>query len=645
MSRKRLVEDMNIDSEWLDYSKWPTVHIDHRNEVFDKRKRAVELYLNNELDINEISRITGINRRDLPELIRKCLKKDTSGLIWGFRALLPYRRTGATYERSKPVDGFSKQLSFTGAFRQLLSKYPSVDDLIKNYILRRRKRAAADKIIRVKDLRKKFLDLCRAEGIELNQYPFNTLDKGLRSLHRYVEKLINENPSKAGARFGEEADLKLNRIDGSSNEKDQIIIPFQRTQFDGHKIDALLTITFTNAFGDEVTELMRRIWLLVHMDVATRAVLSHHLCVKAEYAKSDVLHCYRKSVIPHERMEFSIPGFSYPEKPCFHSDIPEAQWALWDEVLFDNAKPHLSGIVKDRLTEVVNCSVNPGPVAFPEVRGILERFFGVLTQRHIHRLGITTGSNPNDPRRIEPEKTAKKFNATAEELEELIEVCIAEYNTTEHPVLGISPMEAMVQRVKYRGMEPRVLAEEKRADLQFFTYKTTRIIRGSKTTGKRPYINFEGTEYTSALLAKNYSLVNAQVIVEVDIEDISVLKLFLSDGTELDFVRAKGPWGKRPHSLRTRQVINKLTREGKLRYDSHESPVDALERYWEEKSEKTKSARNKLADLRRYKVPVRISEPEIDADDLRTQTSQEFDPPSVSTKSKIDLRNKLRINY
>jgi putative transposase len=178
----------------------------------------------------------------------------------------------------------------------------------------------------------------------------------------------------------------------SRNMSQDDLSVLQRTQFDGHKIDALLTISFTNAFGDEVTEVMRRIWLLFHMDEGTRAVLSHYLCVKPEYAQSDVLHCFRKTIIPHERATFTIPGFTYPkDKLCFHSEITEAQWALWDEVLFDNDNSHLTELVKDRLTAVVNCSVNPGPVAFPEVRGILERFFGVLTQRSIRR-GAAAGS-------------------------------------------------------------------------------------------------------------------------------------------------------------------------------------------------------------------------------------------------------------
>lgn len=36
MSRNRYIENSNVDPEDLDYSKWPDVHIDPRNEIFEK---------------------------------------------------------------------------------------------------------------------------------------------------------------------------------------------------------------------------------------------------------------------------------------------------------------------------------------------------------------------------------------------------------------------------------------------------------------------------------------------------------------------------------------------------------------------------------------------------------------------------------
>ena len=61
-----------------------------------------------------------------------------------------------------------------------------------------------------------------------------------------------------------------------------IISPYQRVQFDGHRIDTAIAVVFKTPEGDEVVEVMYRIWLLVIIDVATRAILGHHLCLNKE---------------------------------------------------------------------------------------------------------------------------------------------------------------------------------------------------------------------------------------------------------------------------------------------------------------------------------------------------------------------------
>ncbi|KRF31708.1 hypothetical protein [Paenibacillus sp. Soil787] len=235
MSRSRFVENVEYSIQELDYSKWPTVYLEKHNKTFENRKKAVELYLDNEVTLEEIKNLTGVSRKELRKFVKKCLERDNEGSLWGFRALLGYKRTGETYLRISETDGFGKS-KLTGAFKKLLEQYPNIEVMIKNYILNRRKRAAVDKFIRVKDLRDdKFLKLCRAEGIQLNEYPFNTKDKGLRSLYRYVEQLINENITEASSRFGDEVQRRLQDLDGETSPKWDVRnlgIPYYITRVD-----------------------------------------------------------------------------------------------------------------------------------------------------------------------------------------------------------------------------------------------------------------------------------------------------------------------------------------------------------------------------------------------------------------------------
>jgi putative transposase len=649
VSRNRYTESINIGPEDLDYNKWPTVHFDNRNDNFEMRKLAVELYLERHVTVDEIKVRTGISRKELNGFVKKCLSSHPDGRLWGFRALIPYRRTRKNYTRVADTDGFKKQ-KLTGAFGRLLQQRPILEEKLKEHILNRRKRSIADRIIRIKDLRDKFLTWCRAEEIKLSEYPFNTKDKCLRALARYSDAVTDKYPEEAGFRYGEEAERKLKRFNGEESLRDQVVAPFEVTHLDGHKLDALYAITFTNKFGDLVTDVMSRIWLIINMDEGTRAVLGWHLCLNPEYSSTDVLHCIKNSIVPWKPMELIIPGLKYPDKPGFHSAaIPETEWAIWSEIKLDNAMAHSANIVRDRLTKLVNCSVNMGAVKFPEARHIIERFFGLLEQNYIQRFSNTTGSNPKDPKRKNPEKVSKKYEFRTEELMELIDIAIAEYNNTIHSAFGLSPLEVMEQRIRYRDMVPRVLDESKRGEINFFSMMVTRMIRGSKESGKRPHINFEGEEYTSSLLANNFSLVGAEVIVEVNIDDISVIKVYLPDGQELDYLRVKGAWGRKPHSLKTRKFINKLVREDKLKIDYRESHVENLERYLEEKAPRNKTARNSLAALRNYNQEALqkdgitiLEEAELD---LKTEMPIMLDNPSDTNNGDLEyLRSILKTN-
>lgn len=84
-----------------------------------------------------------------------------------------------------------------------------------------------------------------------------------------------------------------------------------------------------------------------------------------------------------------------------------------------------------------------------------------------HKLVSTTGSNPSDPLRKNPEQQAKKFDISLSELEELTHILVSDYNGIPHSgIRNFSPLQLMKQRIE-RGMEPRVLEPEKRKDAIF----------------------------------------------------------------------------------------------------------------------------------------------------------------------------------
>lgn len=604
MAARKIGKLANINELWMDLSNWPTVLFDNlppdEQEIFLRRKKAVEMYIRNEKMVKDIAEITSLSRHEVQRLVNRCLSDDGEGKIWGYRALIPQKRVGS-YKRVQTLKQSNTGMAekYTGAFKQLLDTYPELTDKIIDYYLQRRKDIIIENHISVKFLHSYFVKTCRSIGIQLNEYPFTTNDMGRRSLHRFVKRLEDLYFSKVAQRYGDEAGRHARTTGRGEQNYPMITRPYERVQFDGHRIDAILSITHTTPQGDEITEILDRIWLLVIIDVATTAIIGYHLCINREYSSSDVLHCIKNAIVPKKMMEFKIPGLSYPEGMGYPSlVIEETEWALWDEFYYDNAKANLAGIVIDRLTHIVGCSINAGPVNMPERRPLVERFFRFIEDNEYHRLPSTTGSSPDDPKRKSPEKKAIQYRISVEELQELTEVFIARYNLSGHAGSNnLSPLECMQQRIQ-KGNFPRVMPPEQQNEVLFFLKKEQRNVVGDIKTGRRPYINYEGVEYRNDVLSRSPNLIGTTLSLMVNIEDIRIIRAYLPDGSEFGLLTATGKWGIRAHSLKTRKVINRLRSQKEIEITAMDDPIDVYQRYLESKSKKSKAQRNKLAELR-----------------------------------------------
>ncbi len=636
MGRKRLIEKVDIDPKYLDVKNWPTVMIDNfkpeQKEIYSRRKQAVEMYLKDHT-LEDIKEATGLGRKEVNRYIKRCLTHDENGVIWGYRGLVPQKNLTRYQRKSFPSEEENKNTKLTGAFQLLLTKYPTIQEAIHDYYFRKKQKSVTDPVIRTKHLHRRFLDACRNEGIKLQDYPFNTKDLARRSLYRYVKKLEQDNPWDASKRYGQETERRLRGT--VSGQKNDVYIerPFQRVEFDGHAIDAILAVKFKNIHGDEVVEIMERIWLLAIIDVASRVILGYHICLQSQYSSSDVLECIRKAVIPWQPKSLTIPGLKLPDDGGFHSiAIPQTEWALWDEFCYDNGKSNLAEIVNSRLKEIVGCHVNAGPVSTPERRGIIERFFGLLEENGYHRLPNTTGSNPSDPLRRNPEKMAKQYEITADQIEQLTEVLIANYNCEPHSGLGyLSPLEVMEQRITQRDMLPRLMPEDQRNEVDFLSYTTKRKIRGSLKQGKRPYITFEGVPYRSEVLSRNFGLIGEELHFLVNTKDLRVIRAFLSDGAEFGYLTATGKWGITPHTLQMRKQINQLIYKKILYLTQSDDPIECFQRYLEEEAVKKKKPRNQLESLRRY---------QNQSTGNRTDTLPKIEKESVGEQQEDDLSRK-----
>jgi putative transposase len=606
MSQKRLRNIVNLDSKYRDVSNWPIVNImqlePEIRELYNKRETAIKQYMQGELTLAQITEATGIQKKELLKYVKKCLEFDpVTNIIWGFRALIPNKRI-SNYNRKAPTTYKTNETEtkFNGAFSSLMKNYPEIEKKIISTYLRRKNKKTPMPILNGEGIHQYFLKLCEKEGLGIHDYPFNTDDKALRSLYRFFKKIENDHFSEGAKIYGEAAGRQANWRQEPQEDNLLLKKPYQRVQFDGHRIDAIFTITFMTPEGDFITEVIDRIWLLVIVDVATRSVLGHHISVNKEYNLDDVLCCIRNAIVPYKKINFSIPNISYNAQGGIPSaEIPETAWALWNEFSIDNGKANIAKLVTDRLHEVVGCTINPGPVNTPELRGIIERLFRTLEILGYHKLVSTTGSSPSDPLRNNPEKQAKKFDISLNDLEELTHVLISDYNGMPHSgIRNFAPLQLMRQRIE-RGMEPRILEPDKRNNTIFFMLQTIRTVSGNIKEGKRPFVHYMGVNYKSEVLSNSPHLIGTELTLLINIEDIRTLRAFLPDGSEFGYLRGLGAWGLTPHSLRTRKAINKLKKERKIFFNKYQDPFEIYHAYKAGKAKTGKRERNQLAQLQR----------------------------------------------
>jgi putative transposase len=213
---------------------------------------------------------------------------------------------------------------------------------------------------------------------------------------------------------------------------------------------------------------MERVWLLVIIDVCTRAVIGFHIALAREYGRYDVIKTIENALTPHCPRTFTKPGLTYGPHDGFPSGkMPELGYVTCEWIRLDNAKANLADETMTALCEFVGCLADAGPKHSPDERPYIERFFGTITSRLSSRLPGYTGSHIRDLRRaLSDPKGDLRLYVSLDELVELVEYAISGYNGTPHRGLNnATPLEAMQYFVRGRETMLVWLAEHQRRTL------------------------------------------------------------------------------------------------------------------------------------------------------------------------------------
>ncbi len=583
--------------ELRDVAVWPAVNTDVLDAAelarFRTREMALRAYLGG-ASMAYCAREHGVTRQELYRLLERCLAGHPDGRIWGFRALLAQQRVRG-YQRRAPVATGGGQGGAAGALSRLFTQYPTIQDHIDALYLRRKKhRAVHEPRITRQSIHRQFLQLCRDVGIPETAWPFCAEEQGRRSLGDYLRALDQRHMAESvRARAGDAAARQLGT--GDLSTRDSVLRPYQRVQFDGHRVDAFFTIEMPSPLGGTVEHVLERFWLLAVQDVATENIVGYTVSLSPEYSAQDVLRCMENALTPWTPRTLTIPNLKYPDGVGLPSGLfPECAWAAWDELSYDNAMANRAHLVRQRLTEVVGCAIIAGPPATPERRGALERFFGILEEHGFHRTPNTVGSHPKDPRRRDPEAAAERWHITYDEFLQLMDVMVARWNSAPHEGIGFrSPLEALRHYLEQPGNWLRTVPVHAREPGHLARLTLTRRVSGDPRQGRRPYITYENVRYHNPVLSRTPGLIGKTLTLTVNPADIRNIRAALPDGSDLGILTAHGVWGRTPHSLEVRRAIFRLRRRRELFWSQADDPIDVYLTYLSTKGQKHKRARNR----------------------------------------------------
>jgi len=597
MTTKFRIDRDCLDAELKDLTTWATVKHDGWTEAkrvrFEKFEGAIRKYFAGAC-VKDVCLELGISRQELHRALRRCLQEHADGRIYGWRGLIHYARQ-KSYVRTIPVTPHprARKGGDTGAFGQFLDRNPDLEEGIQKRFYKEMGDEMVDEPrIPLTAILTWLIAACKRKGLTGRDYPLCTQSMARTALWRYLRDLIARDTQKAAdARFGKHSARRWRRT-GHGPSTIKATRPFERIEFDGHRIDASCILLIPHILGGYVKRHLERFWLLAIIDVFTRAILGYHVSLNSEYTADDVLLCVKHALTPWTPKTITIPGLSYAKEAGFPSAIGNLSWVAFEEFSYDNAKANLARKVLNKITTATGASINPGPVETPERRPFIERFFQTLEEAGYHRTPSTTGANPNDPRRRNPKKAAETLEITSDHIREIAELVITRYNATPHSGLGNkSPLDVMTAFASNDNGLRNTIPEDRRHNLGLLDVEFTKTVRGNIAKGRRPYVDCEHARYRNDVLARNVDLIGTKLELVMDPEDARSVTAHLPNGAELGALTANNFWGITPHTLEMRKAIHILKKKRLLFLSDNQDPIPAYLRFLAESANNKKTTR------------------------------------------------------
>lgn len=596
---RRLYTPGTAPQERLNYKNWRK--LDYIALEPADRKRALRLERVNKLwmagrTLAHLAKSSRIDRKSIHRSFDRCVQLAPDGQPYGWVALAKSFRCQPMTRKSaiKPSSGGR---GYAGAFNQLLETFPILRKKLIARVLRKEKEGRASKGKKNRPYERKdplkllyayFIQWCVEAGVASSAYPLCRDRLAKRAVARFAQNLRNSKWGRALAVEGHaDAHHRLG-IGGPEEARILAFAPYDAVQIDGHRIHCVGTVRVRTA-KRVVFVPISRITIITVTDVFTLAFLGYSVAIRREPKAWHLTEACKHALSKWQPRELTISGLKYRPDAGFPSSLdPALEGAAWAQEQIDNALINLSEENISGMRRRVGAKIHFGGVGDWERRPVTEMMNHRLEQYGFSRLVSSTGTGPEDPTIQDPNAQAVKHEIEQHELLELIDVVIANLNATkgEGRTAHKSPLHMMRDYVASQDSAflPRKLPAlgENQPDLGIVVKQFT--VRGSRNKGRRPYIQLARNRYTSSVLKTSPGLLGQKLRGHINRKDISTIRVYYEDGAELGVLRAKGAWGRHPHTLEDREHYNSLLTSGELTISPDEDEVEAYHLHLAKKS-------------------------------------------------------------
>jgi len=319
--------------------------------------------------------------------------------------------------------------------------------------------------------------------------------------------------------------------------------------------------------GEWIYTLPLRIWLVLMIDRASRAILGYSYRLGGtNYSARDVLRCIAHSLTPWEPLEITLPSLTYRPGAGFPSSCtPCGAGRLFDALHVDNAWGNTAEIIQKTLLEVLGASLNVGRAGEPTARPFVERLNKSLEDRGFRKLpnGFQAQSKEDRKRAF---RVASDFAVTIDELEQVLDIIIAGYNAEVHGQhTNRSPLEFLRQWDAGTASPLRVADNVQELLEQISQFEAFAKVKGG---GRKPFFRLKDADYTCTALKRLTSSVGLTVrVVGSYVGDSRFVRAFLLVGereVELGVATAMPPYHQTPLTFDQRRLVAASKRNGLL---------------------------------------------------------------------------------